>query len=67
MSAGTYRPVIPTLRECQKSQLVLKFLDLVTHVSPKMKNSILSYPQTEASTCDLGRNSLLQNVLNLVL
>ena len=40
-SAGTYCSLIPTLMECQKAQLVLDFLDVATHFSPKKQGSTL--------------------------
>ena len=43
ISAGTYRSRILTLRECQKAQFVLNFLDVATRFSPKRQDSILSY------------------------
>ena len=37
MSAASYRCVISTVRQCQKSRLVLYFLEFDTHVSAKIQ------------------------------
>ena len=42
LSARTYRSVIPHMRECQRAQLVLNFLEVATLCSPKKQGSIFS-------------------------
>ena len=52
LSLGTYRSVIPELREYQKTQLVLNFSDVATHFYPKLSVSIILFSShLEISTC----------------
>ena len=59
ISAGTYRSVSPTLRECEKAQLVMNFLDVATHFSSKQQGPNL-HSESQTTVLNLEKSILLK-------
>ena len=60
ISTATYRSGIPTLREGQKAQLVLKLLDVAYHFNPKPR-SLLFSSSSQSKFFTLCQNIALGN------
>ena len=59
-SSGTWRCVIPVLREYRKAQLILNFLYVATHFPPRLRGWIHSF-SFQSETFYLQRSNTLKN------